>query len=153
MSDRTDVVTVERLIPASPEAIFELLVDPARHHDIDGSGSVVGLKSSAPPLTLGSTFTMSMKVGMPYTMTSTVIAFEPNRRVTWQTKGPGRTGLIGGRVWSYELEPVDGGTLVRESWDITGESAVTKPVVRKAAEKTRESMASTLERIERLVTP
>jgi hypothetical protein len=63
VSAETDVVTVERLIPASPDAIFELLVDPARHHDIDGSGSVVGLKGSAPSLTLGSSFTMSMKVG------------------------------------------------------------------------------------------
>ena len=38
MSD--EVVTVERVIPASPESIFELLVDPRRHRDVDGSGSV-----------------------------------------------------------------------------------------------------------------
>jgi uncharacterized protein YndB with AHSA1/START domain len=152
VSDPRDVVTVERLIPVAPEAIFELLIDPRRHPDIDGSGSVVGPKGEAPPLALGSSFIMSMKMGVPYTMTSTVIAFEPNHRVTWQTKGPGRTAWLGGRVWSYELEPVEGGTLVRESWNISDESAITKPMVRKAADKTRENMAATLERIERLVT-
>ena len=59
---------------------------------------------------------------------------------------------MGGRIWRYELEPVDGGTRVRESWDIRQESALTRPVVRMAAGKTRENMAKTLERIEELVT-
>ena len=36
----TDVVTVDRTIPAPAEAIFELLADPSRHSDIDGSGTV-----------------------------------------------------------------------------------------------------------------
>ena len=39
-----DVVTVERTIPVAPEAIFDLLADPDRHHDIDGSGTVVKAK-------------------------------------------------------------------------------------------------------------
>ena len=25
-------------------------------------------------------------------------------------------GLVGGRIWRYELSPTDGGTLVRETW-------------------------------------
>ena len=37
----SDVESVERVIAAPPEKIFDLLADPARHHDIDGSGSVV----------------------------------------------------------------------------------------------------------------
>ncbi len=77
---------------------------------------------------------MSMKMGLPYSMESTVIEFEENRRIAWQTRGPTRIGkLVGGRIWRYELEPVDGGTLVRETWDITEESAATKPFVRKGA--------------------
>ena len=27
-------------------------------------------------------------------------------------------GLVGGRIWRYELSPADGGTLVRETWDV-----------------------------------
>jgi uncharacterized protein YndB with AHSA1/START domain len=151
--DQRDSVSVERLIPAPPAAIFELLVDPRRHRDIDGSGSVRDPRGDASRLTLGTRFGMSMKMGMPYSMASTVIEYDQNRRVAWQTKGPGWVGShVGGRVWRYELEPVEGGTLVRETWDITQESAITKPVVRLGAEKTRQNMAATLERIERLVT-
>jgi uncharacterized protein YndB with AHSA1/START domain len=153
MTDQQDVVTVERLIPAPAEAIFELLTDSGRHHDIDGSGSVVAPKGEPQRLSLGSQFSMSMKMGFPYSMTSTVIAFEPNRKVTWQTRGAGRLGShVGGRIWSYDLQPVEGGTLVRESWDISQESGVTKSMVRRAADKTRDHMAATLERIERLLT-
>ena len=153
VSDQSDVVSVERVIAAPPETIFELLVDPNRHRDIDGSGSVRSAKGGSPRLALGSRFGMSMRMGLPYTMESTVIEFEENRRVAWQTTGPGRIGArVGGRIWRYELEPVDGGTLVRESWDISKESAMTKPVVRLGADKTRKNMAATLERIEQLVT-
>lgn len=148
----SDVETVERVIPAPPEAIFELLADATRHRDIDGSGTVREAQGHPEPLTLGSRFGMSMKMGVPYAMVSTVIEFEPNRRIAWQTRGPGPLGrFVAGRIWRYELEPVDGGTRVRESWDIRQESFFTKPVVRLAESKTRENMAKTLERIEDLL--
>jgi uncharacterized protein YndB with AHSA1/START domain len=153
MSQERESETVERLIPAPPEAIFAYLVDPAKHREIDGSGTVRGAKGEPQRLTLGTTFGMSMKMGLPYSMESTVIAFEENRCIAWQTRGPTRIGrLVGGRIWRYDLEPVDGGTLVRETWDITEESAATKPFVRKGAKDARKNMAATLERIETLVT-
>lgn len=150
--DSADVVSVERLIPAAAGEIFALLADARRHKDIDGSGTVRDAKGDPEPLVLGSTFGMSMKMGIPYSMQSTVVEFEPDRRIAWQTRGPGPIGkYVAGRIWRYELEPTDGGTLVRESWDITHESMFTKPVVRMAADKTRENMAATLERIEQLL--
>jgi uncharacterized protein YndB with AHSA1/START domain len=149
----SDVVSVERVIPAPPEAIFDLLADPARHHDIDGSGTVVAAKQGSQRLALGSTFGMSMKMGIPYSMVSEVVEFEEGRRIAWQTRGPGRIGKhVAGRIWRYELEPVDGGTCVRESWDITHESAVSKPLVRRGATRTGKNMAATLERIEQVLT-
>src|SRR5580700_612521 len=116
-----DVVSVERVVPASPAAIFEVLADPAKHPIIDGSGSVKQAKTDTPQrLSLGSTFGMSMKLGVGYSMVSTVTEFEENRRIAWQSRPPGRMGrFTGGRIWRYELEPVDGGTLVRESWDVS----------------------------------
>ena len=152
VSDSDDVVTVERLIPSPPEPIFDLIADPARHPDIDGSGSVRGAKAGSQRLALGSSFGMSMKLGIPYSMVSTVVEFDENRRLAWQTRGPTAIGKhFGGRIWRYELEPAEGGTLVRESWDITHESAMTKPLVRRAAGETRKAMTATLERIEQLV--
>lgn len=153
MTDSTDHVSVERLIPAPAEAIFDLIADPARHQDIDGSGTVRDAKTASTRLTKGSTFGMSMKWGMPYSMSNTVIEYEENRRLAWQTRGPGPIGkLVGGRIWRYELEPADGATLVRETWDISQESALTKPGVKRLAGATAKNMAATLARIEEIVT-
>jgi uncharacterized protein YndB with AHSA1/START domain len=147
----SDVETVERVIAAPPEKIFDLLADPARHHDIDGSGSVIAAKETSQRLALGSKFGMRMKIGVPYSMVSTVIEFDENRRIAWQSRPPGIGGrLAGGRIWRYELEPVDGGTRVRESWDISQERF--KWMVQNARKKTRTNMETTLENIEKLAT-
>ena len=144
-----DVVTVERVIPASAKDVFALISDPRRHHEFDGSGTVREARDVPDHLELGATFGMSMVMGVPYAMRSTVVEYEQDRLLAWQTKAP--VSLVdpfaGGRIWRYELEPVDGGTLVKESWDIRKESPFTKPVVRRAAKKTADNMAKTLERI------
>jgi uncharacterized protein YndB with AHSA1/START domain len=146
-----DVETVERVIAAPPEKIFALLADPRRHHDIDGSGTVHAAKDAPERLTMGSTFGMSMKAGITYSMENTVVEFEENRRIAWEPRLKGKyVHWIGGRVWRYELEPVEGGTLVRESWDISLDS--TKFLIRPGRKKTRKAMEQTLERIEELVT-
>jgi uncharacterized protein YndB with AHSA1/START domain len=147
----SDVETVERTIAAPPEAIFALLADPRRHREIDGSGTVRDAKDLPDRLELGSRFTMKMKVGVGYSMVSEVVEFEPNRRIAWQPRLPGWIGarLGGGRIWRYELTPVEGGTLVRESWDITHEKI--KAFVRPGRKHTITAMNKTLERIEQLV--
>jgi uncharacterized protein YndB with AHSA1/START domain len=153
MTEDRDVVTVERIIPSPPGPIFELLRNPARHREIDGSGTVRDAKGESEPLELGSSFGMSMKMGLPYSMVSTVVEYEPDRRIAWQTRGPGPIGKhAGGRIWRYELEPVEGGTRVKESWDIREEAALFRPIVRRGANATRKNMAATLERIEGVVT-
>jgi uncharacterized protein YndB with AHSA1/START domain len=142
--------TVERVIPAPPEKIFALLADPSRHHDIDGSGTVRDAKNYPERLSLGAKFGMKMKMGIPYSMVSTVIEFEDNRCIAWQTRPPIGGSIAGGRIWRYELEPVEGGTRVRETWDISEEKV--KAVVRPARKKTHDNMEATLERIEEIVT-
>ena len=147
-------VSVERVIAAPPEKIFDLLADPARHTDIDGSGSVREATTGSARLALGSTFGMAMKQGVSYTMVSTVVEFDENRRIAWQSKPPSAFGAKfgGGRIWRYELEPVEGGTRVTETWDITQEVKPSRYVVRYAAKKTAANMDETLARIEQLVT-
>ncbi len=151
-ADSPDVASVERFIAAPPAAIFDLLADPARHRDIDGSGTVQGPPSGSQRLELGSTFGMDMKAGFGYTMVNTVVEFEADRRIAWQPR-PDKAFLrsfIGGRIWRYELESRDGGTLVRESWDISQEKV--KRMVRPMRSKAIDAMTKTLERIEQLVT-
>jgi uncharacterized protein YndB with AHSA1/START domain len=147
-----DVVSVERVIPAAPEAIFALLSDAVRHSEIDGSGSVKGSKPGAPEhLSLGSTFGMSMKMGLPYSMQNTVIEYEENKRIAWQTRAPGAVGrLVGGRIWRYELEPAQGGTRVRESWDVSQDRQRVILKIGPTPKQTTRNMERTLARIEEL---
>ncbi|MCC5952663.1 MAG: SRPBCC family protein [Acidimicrobiia bacterium] len=153
MPDTRDIISVERVIPSPSEPIFALLADPTRHQSFDGSGTVRDAKVPGGRVGLGDTFGMSMKAGIPYSMVNEIIEYEENRRIAWQTRGPGPLGkLVGGRIWRYELEPLGDGTLVRESWDISQEKAGSKPFVRKLADMTRKNMAATLERIEQAVT-
>ena len=149
-----DVISVERVIPAAPEAIFDLLADPAKHAVIDGSGTVVEAKSDAPSrLALGSKFGMSMKIGLPYSMVSTVVEYEENRRIAWQSRPAGRLGRISaGRIWRYELEPVDGGTRVRESWDLSQDKQRRLLKLGPIPAQHRSQMEKTLERIEEILT-
>src|SRR5690348_2369235 len=124
-----DVITVERVIPAPADRIFALLSDAGRHLELDGSGTLQGLRAEPRPLTLGSEFAMKMRAhGVPYRMKNRVIEFEPDRRIAWQTLPdyPFTERLAAGRIWRYELEQVEGGTRVRESWDITRESPLTR---------------------------
>lgn len=118
----SSTVSVERVIKAPPEKVFALLADAAKHASFDGSESVNHASQQSVPLSMGSTFAMSMKgrketLFIPYRTTNTVIEYEPDRRIAWQTFGLG--GLVGGRIWRYELLPAEGGTLVRETWDVS----------------------------------
>ena len=154
MTEPSDAASVERVIPAPPEKIFDLLADPSRHREIDGSGTVRDAKGGAERLELGSKFGMSMKMGIPYSMTNEVIEFDENRRIAWQTKPSVSWGakLGGGRIWRYELEPVDGGTRVRESWDISQEAGPSKRLVARGRTHTIANMEKTLARIQEIVT-
>ncbi len=148
-----DVITVERIIPAPPQPIFALLVDPARHPEIDGSGAVRRPREARPPrLSQGETFEMAMRAGVGYSMRNRVIEFEPDRLIAWQTFSPGLLGRwIGGRIWRYRLEPVPGGTKVQESWDIRHDKQ--RFLLRRYGipRKTAGDMSRTLERIEQLL--
>jgi len=141
------VVSVSRVINASPEAIFDVLADPARHGEIDGSGMVQRLRGESQRLEPGSSFGMDMKFGgfLPYRITNEVVEFEENRLIAWQHLGKHR--------WRYELEPLDGGaaTKVTESFDWS------TAVIPKAIElmgypkKHPANMEATLERLASLV--
>lgn len=103
-------VSVSRLIPAPADVIFDILANPARHPEIDGSGTVRSSKSEPDErLQMGSKFGMKMKLGVPYDIRNTVVEYEENHRIAWAHFGKHR--------WRYELEPTDGGTLVTETFD------------------------------------
>ena len=110
VDSETQRVSGSRVVNATPEQIFDLLTDPTRHGEIDGSGMVQQARGGSSRLEMGTKFGMDMKMGpLPYRITNTVVEFEENRLIAWQHFGKHR--------WRYELEPVEGGTLVTETFD------------------------------------
>lgn len=106
------VISRTAFVKAAPGTIFEILADPRRHGEIDGSGTVQSARVNSPArLSLGAQFGMNMKITVPYRITNTVVEFEENKRIAWRH--------IGGHIWRYILEPVDGGTQVTEQFDPT----------------------------------
>lgn len=149
------VFTVERLISASPEVIFDVLANPAKHSLIDGSGMLQGAnKPDDTRLALGVTFGMGMKLGVRYSTVNTVVEFEENRRIAWQTGPKGKLEpYVAGRIWRYELEPRGERTLVRESWDITTDHQRALLTLGDIySKKTRRDMELSLARLDTLVT-
>ena len=147
-------LTVERLIRASPEVIFDILADPSKHSLIDGSGMLQGAdEANSGRLALGVTFGMGMKMGVRYSTVNTVVEFEENRRIAWQTGPKGKVDpYVAGRIWRYELESRGDRTLVRESWDITGDHQ--RVLLRLGdiySKKTRRDMELTLARLDALL--
>jgi uncharacterized protein YndB with AHSA1/START domain len=121
-------VSVSRKIHASPEAIFELLSDPGRHPEIDGSGML--RSTSATAITgVGDEFAMKMffePLGGDYVMINRVVEFEPDRRIGWEpapgdeksSNGEITIGTRVGHRWMFELTPdLRGSTLVTETYD------------------------------------
>ena len=148
------VLTVERVVPAPPGAVFDILADVSRHHLIDGSGMLQGADEGNPQrLALGTSFGMGMKLLVSYSTVNRVVEFDENRRIAWKTGPTGFMGrIVAGRVWRYELAPVDGGTLVRESWDITDDhQRFLLKLGGIYSGKTRRDMERTLDRLGQLV--
>ncbi len=142
MSDKA--VSVERVIAASPDAIFDVLADPRRHAEIDGSGSVRKPREGTPErLTLGAHFGMEMKLGMPYRTKNEVVEFKEDRRIAWRH--------IGHHVWRYELEPVAEGTRVTETFDYAPARAPWVLELMRVPERNRKAMESTLVRLAAVV--
>ena len=72
-------------IDAPASRLYDLVSDPNKHHLIDGSGTVGNVKKSDEELTVGSTFTVAMKMhGLGYSITSTVTQACPDEVFEWR---------------------------------------------------------------------
>ena len=129
------------VVPASPTQVFDLLADPRRHAEIDGSGTVKGHLRGPSRLELGSRFGMRMRLGVPYVISNEVVELEPDRRIGWRH--------LGRHVWRYELEPVEGGTRVTETFDWAPSRAPRVLEALKVPQRNLRSIEATLERLQR----
>jgi hypothetical protein len=101
-------------VNAPASEIFEMIADPTRHGELDGSGTVKSTISGPDRLTKGAKFSVNMKqFGTPYKITSVVTDFDDGRVVEWQHP-------LGHR-WRWELPPLsDHLTQVTETFDYSG---------------------------------
>lgn len=125
---KREPVRVSRRIGASAHYIFQILTDPVRHIEFDGSGMLRGAVTSSRISGVGDVFVMKMyyREHGDYEMNNHVVEYEPDRRVGWEPeagRGHPSAGAAGsadrwGHRWSYELTP-DGpdGTMVTETYD------------------------------------
>ncbi len=143
--DRTNISYVVRrskTVAAPADAIFDILANPSRHADIDGSGTVKEALAEAPArLSLGAHFGMSMKMGVPYKIENTVVAFEEDRIIAWKH--------FGGHVWRYDLTPTKDGTAteVTETFDWSKSKSKLGLRLFGAPNRNAKAMEKTLERL------
>jgi uncharacterized protein YndB with AHSA1/START domain len=102
-------VSASAVVAADPAAVFDLLADPRRHAEFDGSGTVRQAVAGPDRLAPGARFGMAMRWGVPYRIRNTVVEFEEGKRVAWRH--------FGRHVWRYELTAAPGGTRITETFD------------------------------------
>jgi uncharacterized protein YndB with AHSA1/START domain len=158
-SDGYEPVSVSRRIAAPASDIFALLADPGRHPTLDGSGMLRPGAANEVISGVGDVFVMKMFFAAmgDYEMHNRVVAFEPDRRISWEpfsaeidpaTVPDNRNGSR----WMFELAPDGpGATVVTETYDCSG----SPDTVRQAVDDGRawiDGMTATLERLDQACT-
>lgn len=109
------------VIEAPIQQVFDIVADPRRHPEFDGSGTVKGNTFAPDRLARGATFGMEMRMGLPYKIKNTVEEFDEPTRIAWRHAGRHR--------WRYEFRAIDDGTTeVTETFD--GSTAIFPPALK-----------------------
>ena len=118
MSESTSV-TVERVVEAPVDRVFEVLSNPEKHHKLDGSGFIRGVDHADRIQSVGQTFTMNMDgphMGGEYKTDNHVTGYAKDKLLAWQTAPAGTQSP--GWEWIWELESKGPNeTLVRHTYD------------------------------------
>ena len=113
-------VAVSRRIGADPATIFEILADPKKHTELDGSGMLRGALTDTVVSGVGDVFVLKMyfdPLGGDYEMANHVVDYEQNRRIVWQPQRNDIDQPSWRQLWGYELTPDGDATLVTETFD------------------------------------
>jgi uncharacterized protein YndB with AHSA1/START domain len=168
MAGENNPVEVSRRIAAPPALIFQIVANPNRHSEFDGSDMLRGTVDDRPISGVGETFTMKMhRLGRDYLMINFVVEFEPDRVFAWEpapgdldTAGddPSKIGVPAGYRWGFRLTPDgDDATVVTEFFDC-GPSGNEWILLKEdgkwinGSNSVLESMTATLERLDKIST-
>lgn len=104
MTESTQI-TVSRTIDASAAQLFEVLSNPERHAELDGSGFVLSDEKSDRITATGQVFTMNMTgdhMGGDYQTDNHVTGYDPNKMLAWKTAPAGVEPP--GWEWLWQLD-------------------------------------------------
>jgi uncharacterized protein YndB with AHSA1/START domain len=108
----SETVSVRITIKAPAEAIFAVLVDPAKHAAIDGTGWVRDPLDRQTLTASGQIFHMAMyhpnHPNGDYEMANVVQVFDPPHAISWKPGYDPGDGVLrfGGWIWRYDLAPL-----------------------------------------------
>ena len=106
--DKNTENSATRQIDASAAEIFDILSNPQRHAETDGSGMVVSADQGDRLKNVGDTFTMNMtKEDGDYQTVNEVFAIQDDRIIGWKNVENTTAEVKVGAKWLYELEPID----------------------------------------------
>lgn len=151
MTQRADVVDTGHkyrragsiVINAPIQRVFDIIADPYRHQEFDGSGTVTACSFGPQRLEQGAQFGMDMRIAVPYRIKNTVMEFDEPARIAWRHLGHHR--------WRYELTAIDENTTeVTETFD--GSTARFPPALKvmNAYENNQKAIVKTLVRLKAL---
>jgi hypothetical protein len=159
--DENQPVAVSRRICAPAHDIFQVLANPVRHQELDGSGSLRGAVSATMISGVGDVFVMKMYFAHlgDYEMNNHVVEYELDRLIGWEPEaGRGHPAVVPGSSkqsrlghrWSYQLTP-DGpdATVVTEIYDCSRAPEADRALMDNG-NIWAECMAETLERLDAL---
>lgn len=141
IENETRVVTAERVVRAPAETIFELIADPARQPEWDGNDNLAHAEPGQRVRAVGDVFAVTLTKGT--LRPNRVVAFEEGRLIAWRPAPTGEPEP--GHEWRWELEPVEGGTLVRHVYDWTGLTDAKR--FDRARSTTSDNLAASIDRL------
>ncbi len=110
MTENTKI-TVQRSIDASAADLFDVLSNPKRHAELDGSGFVRSDEKAERIQKVGDVFRMNMEgehMGGEYQTDNTVTGYDHNKLIAWKTAPAGTEPP--GWEWMWELKPTGSDT-------------------------------------------
>jgi uncharacterized protein YndB with AHSA1/START domain len=151
-NDECKPVSVSRRIEAPAADIFELLANPNRHPEFDGSEMLRPGASNEVIVGTGDVFVTKMYFAAmgDYEMHNRIVVFEADRSIAWE---PGNPELArNGSRWRFDLTP-DGSnaTVVTETYDCTDSPKSVRDAVDNGNAWIA-GMTKTLERLDQLCT-
>lgn len=123
--------TVSRTINAPATDIFDVLSNPDRHKEFDGSGFVRSAVKPQRISAVGDTFRMDMEgphMGGEYQMDNHVSGFQPNTLIAWKSAPAGTKPP--GWEWMYELK-ADGSNTTEVSLSYDWSAVTDKELLKK----------------------